>query len=153
MAKTTDWGLTDAGFRRPTYAELLDALEYKARELFGSKANLTVRSPLGIFLRIYAWMLNLLFSTLEDVYNSRFVDTAVCEDCREDYCYCEKCDDLYHCDDMNTVYTPQGELMVCDDCVEDYDRCPHCEELIEMNDDGTCPNCGAVIEEQEAEAV
>ena len=77
MAKTTDWGLTDAGFRRPTYAELLDALEHKARELFGSKANLTVRSPLGIFLRIYAWMLNLLFSTLEDVYNSRFVDTAV----------------------------------------------------------------------------
>lgn len=77
MAKSTDWGLTDAGFRRPTYAELLDALEYKARELFGSVANLTVRSPLGIFLRIYAWMLNLLFSTLEDVYNSRFIDTAV----------------------------------------------------------------------------
>lgn len=77
MAKPNDWGLTDAGFRRPTYAELLDALEYKARELFGSKANLTVRSPLGVFLRIFAWVLNLLFSTLEDVYNSRFVDTAV----------------------------------------------------------------------------
>ena len=77
MAKTTDWGLTDAGFRRPTYAELLDALEYKARELFGSQANLTVRSPLGVFLRIFAWMLNILFSTLEDVYNSRFIDTAV----------------------------------------------------------------------------
>lgn len=77
MAKTTDWGLTDAGFRRPTYAELLDALEYKARELFGSRANLTVRSPLGVFLRIFAWMLNLLFSTVEDVYNSRFIDTAV----------------------------------------------------------------------------
>ena len=77
MAKATDWGLTDAGFRRPTYAELLDALEYKAREVFGSKANLTVRSPLGIFLRIFAWMLNLLFATLEDVYNSRFIDTAV----------------------------------------------------------------------------
>lgn len=77
MAKNTDWGLTDAGFRRPTYAELLDALEHKARELFGTKANLTVRSPLGIFLRIFAWMLNLLFSTLEDVYNSRFIDTAV----------------------------------------------------------------------------
>ncbi len=77
MAKATDWGLTDAGFRRPTYAELLDALEYKARELFGSKANMTVRSPLGIVLRIFAWMLNLLFATLEDVYNSRFIDTAV----------------------------------------------------------------------------
>lgn len=77
MAKVSEWGLTDAGFRRPTYTELLDALEHKARELFGSKANLTVRSPLGIFLRIYAWMLNLLFSTIEDVYNSRFIDTAV----------------------------------------------------------------------------
>ncbi len=77
MARVTEWGLTDAGFRRPTYAELLDALEYKAREQFGSQANLTVRSPLGVFLRIFAWTLNLLFSSLEDVYNSRFVDTAV----------------------------------------------------------------------------
>lgn len=63
------WGLTSAGFRRPTYVELLDALEYKARELFGATANLSVRSPLGMFLRIFAWMLNILFSVLEDVYN------------------------------------------------------------------------------------
>lgn len=77
MASSNDWGLTDAGFRRPTYAELLDAVEYKARELFGSKANLTVRSPLGIFLRIFTWMFDLMFSSLEDVYNSRFIDTAV----------------------------------------------------------------------------
>jgi uncharacterized phage protein gp47/JayE len=77
MATSNDWGLTDRGFRRPTYAELLDALEYKAREQFGSKANLTVRSPLGIFLRLFAWVLNLLFATIEDVYNSRFIDTAV----------------------------------------------------------------------------
>lgn len=77
MATNNDWGLTDRGFRRPTYAELLDALEYKARELFGSKINLTTRSPLGMFLRIFAWVLNLLFATIEDVYNSRFIDTAV----------------------------------------------------------------------------
>ena len=72
-----EWGLTEKGFRRPTYVECLNAIEYKARELFGDKANLTVRSPLGIFLRIFAWAMNLLFSLLEDVYNSRFVDTAV----------------------------------------------------------------------------
>lgn len=54
---------------------------------------------------------------------------------------------------MNTVYTPQGELMVCDDCADNYDCCPHCDELIEIKDDGTCPSCGAVIEEQEDEAV
>lgn len=72
-----EWGVTERGFHRPTYVELLDAIEYKARELFGNKANLTVRSPLGVFLRIFAWMLNILFSLMEDVYNSRFVDTAV----------------------------------------------------------------------------
>ena len=74
---TEEWGVTERGFRRPTYVELLNAIEYKARELFGQRAVLTVRSPLGIFLRIFAWMLNSLFALMEDVYNSRFVDTAV----------------------------------------------------------------------------
>lgn len=74
---TQDWGVTAQGFHRPTYVELLNALEYKARELYGSKANLTVRSPLGLFLRLWAWMWNILFSLGEDIYNSRFVDTAV----------------------------------------------------------------------------
>lgn len=72
-----EWGVTERGFHRPTYVELLNAIEYKARELFGDKANLTVRSPLGLFLRVFAWILNILFSLMEDVYNSRFVDTAV----------------------------------------------------------------------------
>ena len=35
MSTQNEWGLTERGFRRPTYTELLDALEYKARELFG----------------------------------------------------------------------------------------------------------------------
>ncbi len=71
-----EWGLTERGFVRPTYAELLDAIEYKARELFGSGVNLRLGSPLGLFMRLYAWTLNLLFQLTEDVYNSRFVDTA-----------------------------------------------------------------------------
>lgn len=72
-----NWGLTDKGFYRPTYTILLNALEYKARELYGDGINLTVRSPLGVFLRILAWIWNILFACLEDVYNSRFIDTAV----------------------------------------------------------------------------
>ena len=32
-----EWGVTERGFHRPTYVELLDAIEYKARELFGSR--------------------------------------------------------------------------------------------------------------------
>lgn len=77
MITAENWGLTEKGFYRPTYVEILNALEYKARELFPDKVNLTVRSPIGIFLRIYAWMLNILFSVIEDVYNSRFIDTSV----------------------------------------------------------------------------
>ena len=57
-----EWGLTEKGFNRPTYVTLLNALEYKARELFGDGINLTVRSPLGLFLRILAWIWNILFS-------------------------------------------------------------------------------------------
>lgn len=72
-----NWGLTEYGFNRPTYTVLLNALEYKARELYGDGINLTVRSPLGLFLRILAWMWNILWSCLEDVYNSRYIDTAV----------------------------------------------------------------------------
>ena len=55
------WGLTSRGFRRPTYTELLDALEYKALELWGAKANLTVRSPLGLVLRLFSWIRNIVF--------------------------------------------------------------------------------------------
>ena len=80
MADTNDWGLTAQGFRRPSYTEILDAFEHQARDKFtkdGRTPNLTVRSPLGMFLRIWAWVVNLLFQLLEDVYNSQFVDTAV----------------------------------------------------------------------------
>ena len=71
-----DWGLTPKGFYRPEYVQILNAIEYRARELFGDNVNLTVRSPLGILLRIDAWMLNILFGVLEKVYKSRFVDTS-----------------------------------------------------------------------------
>lgn len=71
-----DWGLSPKGFYRPEYVKILNAVEYKARELFGDAINLTVRSPLGILLRIDAWMINILFGILEKVYNSRFVDTS-----------------------------------------------------------------------------
>lgn len=70
------WGLTENGFLRPSYNDLLDAFEIKAKEQFGSAVNLTARSPLGIFLRIFAWFAGLVWQLAEDVYNSGFVDTA-----------------------------------------------------------------------------
>lgn len=71
-----DWGLSAQGFRRPSYAELLDAYEQQAKTLFGADINLSVRSILGLMLRIYAWFSGMLWQLAEDVYNSGFVDTA-----------------------------------------------------------------------------
>lgn len=71
-----NWGLTETGFLRPSYNDLLDAFEVKAKELFGSSINLSVRSPLGIFLRIFAWFAGIAWQLAEDVYNSGFIDTA-----------------------------------------------------------------------------
>lgn len=82
-------------------------------------------------------------------------EVRVCSDCRDEHYYgCDCCGDLHHYDDMHRVYRANGyEDFVCNDCADNYDCCPHCDELIEIKDDGTCPSCGAVIEEQEDEAV
>ena len=82
-------------------------------------------------------------------------EVRVCSDCRDEHYYgCDCCGDLHHYDDMHRVYQANGyEDFVCNDCADNYDCCPHCDELIEIKDDGTCPSCGAVIEEQEDEAV
>lgn len=71
------WGLTEWGFYRPTGVQILNALECKGRELFGPKVNLTIRSPLGVILRILAHVIDTLFAVLENVYNSRYADTAI----------------------------------------------------------------------------
>lgn len=82
-------------------------------------------------------------------------EVRICSDCRDEHYYgYDCCGDLHHMDDMRIVHRANGyEDYVCDDCADNYDCCPHCDEFIEIKDDGTCPNCGAVIEEQEAEAV
>lgn len=72
-----NWGLTEQGYYRPAYNEILDAYERRAKELFGSGINLTARSPLGIFLRIYAWVTGKLWQVSEDIYNAGYIDTAV----------------------------------------------------------------------------
>lgn len=38
---------------------------------------------------------------------------------------------------------------VCEDCMDSYEICPHCDTMIERCEDGTCPECGAVIDEKE----
>ena len=71
-----NWGLTDKGFRRKSYPDILDDLILKSRELFGEDINVTSRSALGLLLRLFAWGLALVWQLAEKVYLSGFMSTS-----------------------------------------------------------------------------
>lgn len=70
------FGLTNTGFKAKRYADILQAKEQRARELFGNDVNLSESSPMGIMLRLDAWDLALAWQQLEEVYLSGFVSTS-----------------------------------------------------------------------------
>lgn len=69
-------GLDERGFRRKQYAEIEEDMFIRARNLFGEDINLSVRSPLGIFLRVIAWSIGLLWQLAEQVYNQGYLRKA-----------------------------------------------------------------------------
>ena len=68
--------LDDNGFSRPSQAELVSNLTAKWLELFGSDADTSSHSVAGIFIRLLAYFLNMLYQLAELVYNSQFLSTA-----------------------------------------------------------------------------
>lgn len=70
------FGLSDKGFKRKTYSDIILDLEIKAKELFGDNINLSERSPLGLFLKIIAWATSILWQLAEKIYYSAYVDDA-----------------------------------------------------------------------------
>jgi len=70
------FGLTEKGFKRKRYADIIEEKESRARELFGENVNLGEQSPLGLFIRLNAWEESLAWQVAEDVYFSAFVDSA-----------------------------------------------------------------------------
>lgn len=68
--------LDENGFTRPTYNELVQDLTHKWLELFGEDANTAPNSAGGIFIRVLAYFLNLLYALAESVYQSQFADSA-----------------------------------------------------------------------------
>ncbi|CAM4013022.1 baseplate J/gp47 family protein [Mesobacillus zeae] len=68
--------LDKSGFKRKTYADLIEEMSDKARELFGDNINVSPRSPFGLILRLFAWFLALAWELAEKVYNSAFVGKA-----------------------------------------------------------------------------
>ncbi|RYI25207.1 hypothetical protein EVU96_24900 [Bacillus infantis] len=68
--------LTSAGFKRKRYPDFLEEIEAQAKELFGEDENLTELSPLGKFIRLQAFLRAEDNELLEELWNSRFVDTS-----------------------------------------------------------------------------
>lgn len=64
--------ITEAGFQRPGFAELLDAQQTRAKKLFGDDIDTGEHTALGKFIRIVVYDLAALYETMEMVYLSRF---------------------------------------------------------------------------------
>ncbi|MDO4719626.1 MAG: baseplate J/gp47 family protein [Peptostreptococcaceae bacterium] len=83
------FGLSKEGFKRKRYSDIELELFTRARDFFGEDINLSERSPLGIFLRIIAWSLSLIWQLAERVYHQSHLPAA--EGISLDY-VCEKGD-------------------------------------------------------------
>jgi len=51
----------------------------------------------------------------------------ICEDCRDDYAYCEDCEELVR--ETEIISVDDNSRFVCEDCAGDYYRCDYCEQL------------------------
>ena len=68
--------ITDKGFVRPSYDEILQARINRAKVLLGDDIDTSEESVLGKFIRINVFDLNICYETLEDLYYSSFPNTA-----------------------------------------------------------------------------
>lgn len=69
-------GLTDSGFVRRTYDEILNDKIQRAKELFGEDIDTSDLTPLGKYLRINAYDQAIAEEEIEAVYYARFPNTA-----------------------------------------------------------------------------
>lgn len=68
--------LTEFGFERPTYDEILENQINRAKVLFGDTIDTSELTALGKYIRINVADLDTLYQTLEGVYYARFPNTA-----------------------------------------------------------------------------
>ena len=71
-----DYGLTDAGFIRPTYDDLLNGYISSFQTSFGTDVVTTEDSVVGMLVRILAYTDYTLWEATEGVYNSQTLDGA-----------------------------------------------------------------------------
>lgn len=68
--------MTEQGFQKYTYADLLEQQIIRAQEMFGENIDTTETSVLGKFIRLQVSDFAQEEESLEQVYLSRYVDTA-----------------------------------------------------------------------------
>lgn len=68
--------LTEKGFDRPTYAELLDEQISRAKKMFGDDIETNELTALGKYIRLNTYDLSTLYELMEYVYYARFPNTA-----------------------------------------------------------------------------
>jgi uncharacterized phage protein gp47/JayE len=70
------FGITTSGFVLKTYNDILDEVNDKAKELFGSDVDVSEYGAVGLFNQLMSKALSDTWEDFEDVYASSFVDTA-----------------------------------------------------------------------------
>lgn len=73
---TTKFGVTDKGFIKKTYSDIIDSLHANAKRMFGADVDLTPGSPVKIMIDLNAVELVGLWNVTQQCYNSAFLDTA-----------------------------------------------------------------------------
>ena len=68
--------LTDLGFERPVYDEILEQQIERAKTLFGETIDTSEQTILGKYIRLNAADIDALYQDLEGVYYARFPNTA-----------------------------------------------------------------------------
>lgn len=71
-----NYGVTLAGFIRKPFSEIEKENEEKARTLFGEDIDLTVYSPIGLFVKLLSWKCHIIWQELEKAYYANWLDTA-----------------------------------------------------------------------------
>lgn len=68
--------LSEKGYSRPDYNDILEAKIQRAKDLFGEDIDTSEQTPMGKFIRIGAYDLAKAYEDLEYVYYARFPNTA-----------------------------------------------------------------------------
>ena len=68
--------MTEQGFRKYTYAELLEKQLIRAKDLFGNDIDTSEKSVLGKYIRLNVSDFAQIEEEMEDIYLSRYIDSA-----------------------------------------------------------------------------